>query len=66
MRRAANWLCRLALLGSLAGCGGGGIAEGIPPGAGGTLSPEQQKEHDALVAQEEAESKAAGKTRRGP
>ncbi len=40
-----------------------GIQEGIPPGAGQMLTPEQQKEQDALVAQEEAAAKADGKTR---
>jgi|GEM_PF-2649669 len=55
----------LVLLVSLIGCGGG-ISEGIPPGAGQALTPEQQKEHDDLVAQEEAAAKAASKGRRGP
>lgn len=58
-------LATLAILLGLTGCGGG-IQEGIPPGAGQALTPEQQKEHDALVAQEEADAKAAGKNRKGP
>ncbi|WP_435020409.1 hypothetical protein TA3x_001813 [Tundrisphaera sp. TA3] len=44
------------------GCGGG-IQEGIPSNVGGVLTPEQQKEHDDLVAQEEAAAKAQGKKR---
>ncbi len=58
-------LAALALLLGLTGCGGG-IREGIPPGAGQALTAEQQKEHDALVAQEEAEAKARSKGRSGP
>ncbi|WP_406693897.1 hypothetical protein V5E97_22935 [Singulisphaera sp. Ch08] len=58
-------LAALAILMGLTGCGGG-IQEGIPPGAGQALTPEQQKEHDALVAQEEAESKARNKGKSGP
>jgi hypothetical protein len=51
------------LLVGMAGCGGGGIQEGMPPNAGQGLTPEQQKEHDDLVAKEEAASKAQGKDR---
>lgn len=63
-RLGYRWATLVILLG-LSGCGGG-IQEGIPPGAGQMLTPEQQKEQDALVAQEEAAAKADGKTRRGP
>jgi hypothetical protein len=58
---------RLAIIALLfvgmAGCGGGGIQEGIPPNAGQTLTPEQQKDHDALVAEEEAAAKGQAKDR---
>ncbi len=47
----------------LTGCGGGGIQEGMPSNVGGSLTPEQQKEHDELVAKEEAAAKAQGKDR---
>jgi hypothetical protein len=51
------------LLVGMAGCGGGGIQEGIPPNAGQALTPEQQKDHDALVAEEEAAAKGQAKDR---
>jgi len=51
------------LLVGMAGCGGGGIPEGMPPNVGQGLTPEQQKEHDELVAKEEAASKAQGRDR---
>ena len=60
-------MLRLVVLGlvlilpALSGCGGR-IQEGIPAHAGG-VSPEQQKELDRLVAEEEAQAKAAGKKR---
>ena len=49
------------LLVGMAGCGGGGIQEGMPLNAG--LTPVQQKEHDDLVAKEEAAAKAQSKER---
>jgi hypothetical protein len=52
----------LFLLG-LAGCGGGGIQEGMPSNVSAGLTPEQQKEHDELIAKEEAAAKALGKNR---
>lgn len=55
-------LALVLILPTLSGCGGGGIQEGIPAGAGG-VSPEQQKELDRLVAEEEAAAKALGKKR---
>ena len=58
-------LATLALLLGLTGCGGG-IQEGIPPGAGQAITPEQQKALDDQVAAEEAAAKAEGKTRKGP
>src|SRR4051812_18489082 len=65
MHRLGFWIAPLALLLGLSGCGGG-VQGGIPPGVGQSLTPEQQKEHDALVAEEEAQAKAQGKGRRGP
>ena len=64
MNRLGYRLATLAILLGLTGCGGG-IQEGIPPNAG-QLTPEQQKAVDALVAQEEADAKAAPKGKRGP
>jgi len=55
-----KWVAVLLL--GLTGCGGG-IQEGIPANANQTLTPEQQKEHDDLMAQEEAASKSQGKNR---
>lgn len=65
MNRLGYRLATLAILLGLTGCGGG-IEEGIPASATGGLTPEQQKEHDALVAQEEADAKAQPKGKRGP
>jgi hypothetical protein len=45
----------------MTGCGGGGIQEGMPANASGGLTPEQKKEHDKLVAEEEAAAKSQGK-----
>jgi hypothetical protein len=47
------------ILPMISGCGGG-IQEGVPTTAGG-VTPEQQKEHDKLVAEEEAAAKTLGK-----
>jgi hypothetical protein len=65
MNRFGYRLATLAILLGLTGCGGG-IEEGIPANVGQGLTPEQQKEHDALIAQEEAEAKAQPKGKRGP
>jgi len=58
-------LATLAILLGLTGCGGG-IQEGMPASVNQGLTPEQQKEHDALVAEEEAAAKTRGKNRTGP
>lgn len=65
MHRLGYRLAMLALVLGLSGCGGG-IPEGIPPGATQGLTPEQEKQHKELMELEAGQGKTSKAARKGP